>query len=324
MAAVTGKIARERTTIWAIGGFAVANLLCAAAPSFALLIAARIVAGLCAALYTPSAYALAVALAAPERRGRALSAVVMGISTATVFGVPLGTVIGHGFGWHATFILIAVVSAVAMVALRLARMRSPPASLATAGGVVARLAPLARAAIVLVLLPNLIWGLGSMLVYTYIAPILGPYFDAGTIAVLLLLYGCGGLLGSIIGGRVADRFGPVRPMVVCIAAGAINLSVWGLVNGNLVANAIVMFIYALAGWTIGAPQQMRVIRIDPSVATVTLAVNNAVFYLGNALGAGLGGLLVTAIPPVDLTFVGTGFATLTLGVVLLSARRRTA
>ncbi len=320
MAAITGKIPRERTAVWAIGGFAVANLLCALAPSFAFLIGARILAGLCAALYTPSAYALAVTLAAPERRGRALSAVVLGISTATIFGVPLGTLVGHAFGWHSTFILIAVLSAIAMVALRLARMKSPAASIGTAVGVAARLAPLARPAILLALAPNLMWGIGTMLVYTYVAPILGPYFDADTIAGLLLIYGCGGLLGSIIGGRLADRFGPVRPMAISLSLGAVILAAWGPVNGHLVPNAIVMFCYALAGWTIGAPQQMRVIRIDPGSATVTLAVNNAVFYLGNAVGAGLGGLLIRVMPAVDLTAIGSGFGLVTLAVLLLGAR----
>jgi predicted MFS family arabinose efflux permease len=189
----------------------------------------------------------------------------------------------------------------------------------------ARLAPLVRPAILLALAPNLVWGISTMLVYTYVAPILGPSFSSSTIAALLLVYGCGGLLGSIIGGRLADRFGPVRPIVVCMIASAIILSIWGLVNGHLVSDGILIFLYALAGWTIGAPQQMRVIRIDPASAAVTLALNNATYYLGSAIGAALGGLLLGVLAPVDLTFVSTGFGCVAVGLVVLSARlgRRT-
>jgi predicted MFS family arabinose efflux permease len=319
MAAITGKLPRERTAIWAIGGFAVANLLCACAPNFTFLVAMRILAGLCAALYTPSAYALAVTLAPPERRGRALSTVVLGISTSTIFGVPLGTVIGHGFGWHSTFVLIAVVSAAAVIALKRARLTSP-AGPEAAISVAARLAPLARPSILLALAPNLIWGVSTMVVYTYIAPIVGPGFDAETIAGLLLVYGCGGLIGSIIGGRLADRFGPIRPIVISMTVGIAMLLAWNLVNGRLMLTGLVLLVYALAGWTIGAPQQMRVIRIDPASATVTLAVNNATYYLGSALGAALGGVLLNIVPAATLPLIGAFFALLALAVLLLGAQ----
>jgi predicted MFS family arabinose efflux permease len=319
LAALTGRLRRERVVIWAIGGFAVANLLCAVAPSYTILVLARIAAGLAAAAYTPGAYALAISLSSLERRGRALSVVLFGISTSTVLGVPLGTVIGHRLGWHFTFLFIAALSGVAMAALRLARMKTPDPSLGAATGVAARLKPLTRPVILLALLPNFIWGVGGMSVFTYIAPILGAHFDRDTIVALLLVNGLGGLLGGFIGGRVADRFGSARPMIVSFTVAAINFALWGLFfDGNLAATAVIVFIWALAGWSLGAPQQSRIVRLDPGSAGVTLAINNATFYLGSSIGAALGGMLLDYVAPIELTFFGTLAALVAMAALALS------
>lgn len=318
MAAFTGHFRRERMVVWAIGGFGVANLLCAIAPSYPFLIAARVLAGIAAALYTPSAYALAVSLTTPERRGRALSTVLMGISSATVLGVPIGTAIGHALGWHATFVLVALLSAVAMGALLGMRIKGSDAGPAAALSIAARMRPLTRPTILLALAPNFIWGVGSMSMFTYVSPILSLYFGPSTIVLLLLINGLGGLVGSFMGGRIGDRFGPVRPMTVCLIGNAINLTIWGLFNGHFALNAVVIFMYAICGWTMGPSQQVRIIRIDPASTTVTLALNNATFYFGNSIGAAMGGALIAFIAPSDLTFVSAFFAVLGLGALALS------
>jgi len=323
LAALTGRIKRERTVIWAIGAFAFANLLCAVAPNYTILVIARIAAGLAAAAYTPGAYALAIALSSPERRGRALSTVLFGISMSTVFGVPLGTVLGHRLGWHATFLFIAALSAIAMVTLRVARMKSPDTSLGSATGVAARLAPLTRPTVLLALLPNFIWGVGGMSVFTFISPILGAHFDRDTIVALLLVNGFGGLVGGFVGGRVADRYGSVRPMTVSFTIAAVNFALWGLlanfgIDVGLIPTAMIVFVWAMAGWSLGAPQQSRIVRLDPANASVTLAINNATFYLGSSIGAAVGGALLAYMPPIDLTFFGTAAALVAMGALRLS------
>lgn len=322
LAAFTGKMRRERTAIWAIGLFALANILCAAAPSYPALVAARILAGLAAALYTPSAYALAVSLAQAERRGRALSIVLFGISSSTLVGVPLGTVIGHRLGWHATFIFIAALSAAAVVAMRLVRLRSPDSGLNPAqSSIASRLAPLGRPAILWALAPALVWAVGNMVVFTYISPILGTHFDPDTIVALLLVNGIGGLIGGFLGGRLSDRFGPIRPIFGCLLVGALNLVYWGTVNGGLVLTVLAILVYALCSWVIGPSQQMRIIRADPASASVTLAINNANFYFANSLGAALGGFLIARVAPVDLTFIGAGLNAVALCLFVLSVRQ---
>jgi predicted MFS family arabinose efflux permease len=318
LAAVTGRWRRERAVIWAIGAFAIANLLCAIAPNYTILLIARVAAGLAAAVYTPGSYALAITLSSPRRRGRALSAVQFGISISTVIGVPLGTVIGGEMGWHITFLFIAALSAIAMVALLRARMKSPESSLGTAMSVASRLRPLTRPIVLLALLPNLMWGIGTMSVFTYITPILGLHFGHETIIALLFVSGFGSLVGSFIGGRLADRFGSVRPLLAAFALVAINFIVWGIDNASLVGTAIAMFLWPVCGWSMGAPQQSRIVRLDPPSATVTLAINNATFYFGSSLGAAFGGVMIGLMPPDDLIYVGAILAFAGAGAVGLS------
>ena len=131
LAAATARMPRDRLVFCALLGFAAANILCALSSTYIALLAARVAAGVAAALYTPTAYALATAAAPVGRKGAALSAVALGLTTAFVAGVPFGVVVGKIFGWHATFWFVATLSIVAAVALawgrpRLLRSRRSP------------------------------------------------------------------------------------------------------------------------------------------------------------------------------------------------------
>ncbi len=112
-----GRLPRRGLLVAALTGFAIANALAAVAPSFALLMVARVVAALAAALFTPTASALAAELAPPGRRGRALAAVAIGLTVAQVAGVPLGSLAGSLLGWRAT---VAVLGAAAAIGTRAA------------------------------------------------------------------------------------------------------------------------------------------------------------------------------------------------------------
>jgi predicted MFS family arabinose efflux permease len=320
LAGLVGRLPRERIVPRALIAFAVANALCALAPSYATLIAARIMAGICAALYTPTAYALAAGLARPERRGSALAAVALGLTASTVLGVPLGAWLGYHLGWHATFWLVAGLSTVAagtLVTLGLpatvASGQTPAISLA------ARLAPLARPRVLLVLLPSLLWSTGTYTVYTYIALFLGRDYDVETITLLLLVFGLGGLAGGQIGGRFADRFGPFWPIALCNLVSMVNQALLGVTTATLPGAALALFLWSLVGWATFAPQQSRLIALEPANPAVVLALNSATIYLGSAAGAALGGLLLGVMPVIDLPYAS---ASLLLGafVALFASR----
>ena len=125
MAVLTAGLERRRLLAVAMGGFALANLLAALAPGYAGLLAARLLLALSAAGFMPAASGYAAALGGPERRGRALSMVTNGLTLAIIAGVPLGVLVGEGFGWRATFLGVAGLAALSLLGI-LARLPRQP------------------------------------------------------------------------------------------------------------------------------------------------------------------------------------------------------
>src|SRR5689334_4700803 len=117
MAVLTARLERRRLLAVAMGGFTLANLLAGLAPGYAGLLAARLLLALSAATFMPAASGYAAALGGSERRGLALSTVTNGLTLAIVAGVPLGVLVGQGFGWRATFLGVAGLAALSLLGI---------------------------------------------------------------------------------------------------------------------------------------------------------------------------------------------------------------
>ncbi len=322
LAALTARWRRDRVSVLALTGFALADALCALAPSYGVLIAARVLAGSCAALFSPTAYTLAASLAPAGRRGAGLAAVSLGMTSATVIGAPLGTWIGHEFGWHMTFVLGCLLSASAAVALMLARL---PATTGSVPGLAERFSPLARPAVLASLLANLLWSAGNYTIYNYSAVLFGERLGLDDIAWLLVAYGLGGLAGSQLGGRLVDRFGAVAPIIACVGVNAVNIGLLNLTGGSVPGAAAALFLLAFAGWAVFPAQQSRLLALEPEHGGVVLSLIGSTIYIGSAVGAALGGLLLAHFAPAMPAYVACAITAAGLGCFLLSipaARRR--
>ena len=319
LAALAAQWRRERVILLALAGFSTADLVCSLAPSFAILLAARFLAGASAALYAPTAYTIAADLAPAERRGAALARVALGMTSATVMGVPLGTWIGQRAGWHVTFLLGFALAASAAVALRLGRI--PPLGAAGVPPLRQRFAPLTRPRVVASLLANLLWSVGNYTVYTYSAVLLGARLGMANLALLLLGYGLGGLSGSQIGGRLVDRFGTTAPILVCVSINIINLAALNLTGGSVVGAAAALFVIAFSGWAAFPAQQSRLLALEAQHGALVLSLISSTIYIGSALGAALGGLLLAEGVPSVLPYAASLASSSGLAIFLLSLRR---
>jgi predicted MFS family arabinose efflux permease len=319
-AAATARIRRDRLVFCALLGFAAADMFCALSSSYMALLAARVAAGVAAALYTPTAYALATAAAPPGQKGAALSAVALGLTTSFVVGVPLGVMVGQTLGWHATFWFVATLSVVAAGALAWGRLSSEVEA-EPQPGLLARLAPLGRRRVLHILGPGLLWSTASSTVYTYVASFMGHYgYGTGAIASLLSLFGLGALSGSQLGGRLADRFGPERPIAICLGLAVLNQALLPWTMEAAPAAGASMFIWSFCAWATWAPQQSRLIAVEPAGKTVVIALSSSVVYLASALGATLGGLLLPVLLVTRLPIVGAMLYALALLLFLVSCR----
>jgi DHA1 family inner membrane transport protein len=226
VAAAAARWPRKRLLLCGLGVFVVANVLTATAPSLELVLASRVLAGLGAAMFSPTATATAASLVPAHQRGRALAVVIAGLTCATALGSPIGTVLstvlGGLGGWRTTMWFVAALgcaSALGVWALLPAVPLPPPVGLRQ------RLAPLADSRIALTLLTTLAAYGGLFVVYTYI----GVTFDRVTggngavLAGLLFVWGIAATVGNLAAGRLTDRFGSRWIIDIAIVVAAADL-----------------------------------------------------------------------------------------------------
>ncbi|GHO98273.1 MFS transporter [Reticulibacter mediterranei] len=322
LAALTGRWPRHRVLIIALGAFCLINVGSALAPSFSLLGLTRILAACFAALYSPLAYTIGTALAAPEKRGQALSFVLGGLTLSTVLGSPLGTWVGEHFGWRMSFGMVALLAGVACIALLLCGL--PRESAAPTLSLQARLAPIREPRLLLALLPALLWNLGIYVVYTYLAPIFQQNMHITDISVALLVFGLGAVPGNWLGGLITDRFGSSRPLITGFVVLAMILLGIPFAT-SLFFGLPLLLLWGLCGPNLFIAQQHRMLSLAPEHANVILALNNSMLYLGIAGGAALGGIVLHTQPVAWLGPLGAVCSLLALLALLFSMRiKRTA
>ncbi|SFB32552.1 Predicted arabinose efflux permease, MFS family [Amycolatopsis marina] len=298
-AAVTGRWERRTLLVVALLVTALGNALAALAPGYGLLFAARMVTAIGAAVFTPAASVVAAELNPPERRGRAVAAVFGGLTLATIFGVPLGSLLSAPLGYRWVFALVAVFSVAGALAIRLALPEvapQPPVPLA-ARFTVAR-DPRAMA----VLVTTVLGCTAAFSVYTFITPVLDA--TAGvtgtTVSLLLLCYGIGGALGNYAGGRATDRWGSRRPLLVVISGLTVVLVALPLLATTVPGAAVLLLLWGLTTWSFNPPVQHRLIELGGRDAGLLLSLNASAIYLGVGLSGVVGGVVLTHSGPTTL------------------------
>jgi len=314
LAVATGRVERRRLLVMVLGCFAAANVLGAAAPSYLLLLVARVVAALTAAAFMPSASAIAAMTSAPVRRGRALATVTGGLTVAVALGVPLGTLLGGLAGWRASLLFVAAVSLIVALGVRvmLPAVPAPPPA-----GLGVRLAVLRRPAILRIVLPTIVYFTAGFTVFTYIAVVV--HQSAGLtpagLSALLLGFGVAAIAGNALGGMSTDRNGPRRTLLAALTGLSAALAVLAVataaVAGNPSGVALTMLAvlgWGVAGWAVNAPQQVLLVAGAPDQPPVALSLSGSANYVGIALGGALGGVVLQEADVTAVTLTGAGLA----------------
>jgi len=286
---IADRVGRRRMLSSCLVGFAIANLLTAAAPSFSWLLAARVVAGAMTAGVSPSIYALVGESAPPARRASWMAIAVSGLLCSLSFGAPLGALIGASFGWAKVFDLLAELSLLLVLANRRiwpADVRAVQTGGATQPGTARGIAPR--------LLPTMVWATALYSIYTYLGAWLTQLGSSTEeIAQVILCYGLGAIVGALGGGRIADRIGIKAAMVASPLAlsAAFTLLPLTLRPGLLIG---VGFGIASALAQVFFPaQQAGLVGDFPTRRATVLAWNNSSLFLGIALGSLVGGQIIT-------------------------------
>lgn len=293
MAVVLDPYPRRRVILIAMAVFTVANLAAAIAPTFSLLVALRALAGLAAAVVSSTAFAIAAQGAPAERQGRYLSVVTAGLTVALFTGVPVGAWVGTLFGWRSTFVVIAIVALAAMLVLAAGLPQLPGAP---AAGLGERLIPLRNVRVLRLVLAVTLSGVGGLMFYSYLSALLEHHQgDTQALPWVLLLVGIIGVPSAFLGGRLADQYGGRRSRLIVVGGHALALAL----VGSLVALGapFPLLLLGIAAWSVFAwalnpPLQASTIEAAPDAPMTAIALNISGLYLGTAVAAGVGGIIV--------------------------------
>ncbi|MCJ2186228.1 MFS transporter [Novosphingobium beihaiensis] len=269
--------------------FTLGNVATMLAPSLRVLLAARLLAGVGAGLYSPLAAASAAGMVESDRRGRALALVLAGLSTGTALGVPVGLLVESRFGWRWTIGMIVAIGLASMagVARQTAFPRTPAVTWRE------RMAALHRPFTWATLGVTLWTAIGSLGLYTYLAETAAARAMAEDTPMLIWTWGLGGMAGALLIGPVIDRYLPAaRATLILLAMLALGFALVGYAPFAGVGAGC--FLWGLAGWGSVAPQQHALVSRNPGHAAALIAWNSSANYLGGAIGATAGSLMLTA------------------------------
>jgi DHA1 family inner membrane transport protein len=324
----TARAGRRRLMVGMLLLFALANFAAALAPGFALLLAARLVGAAAAGVFMPVASATAGGLAPPEKRGAALATVMSGLILSFVIGIPIGTIMGDELGWRATFWFAGALglAAAAAVAVFVPSVPTP------AGRGLRALTIVARPAVAQVLALTAIAFAAMFVVIGYIAPLVETLtgLTGRSVGILQSSVGVGSLVGAALGGAVADRGVSTRTLSALLGMIALGLAPFSLIaafgtpGSALTLAAVVgtLLIGNAALFALVPIQQYRIIGLARDEAYTALSLNGAAIFLGQGLGAALGGAAIGSAGVPALGWVAALCVLPGLGIVAWSDRAR--
>lgn len=316
LAALTARLSRRRLLLVALGVFVLGNVLTAVAPTYPLVMATRVVAAAGAAMFTPTASGVASALAAPERRGRALALVMGGLSVSSAIGVPLGTWLGEVSGWRVTIWLVAGLGVLGFAGVA---ALVPDVRLDVPRGLAQRFAPLADRRVLAVLATQLLMFGAGFTAYTYI----GALFDLPLPAVLWA-WGVGAIVGNQVGGRLTDAFGPRRTVLAGSAAATLFMALIPVANLALPAALVWAFLWGALGWLVAPAQQYRIVSVLPRDVPIGLGLLSSAQYAGVVVAGVLGGLALDGYGRSGLIVLAVGIGLTSVLFTVVTYRPETA
>ncbi len=288
--------------------FTIGNLLSALSPSYTTLLLARLVTSLNHGAFFGLGSIVAASVVPRDKQASAVATMFMGLTIANIGGVPAATWVGQQIGWRMAFAGTAVLGLAAIAALWLALPKGEPGKMPD---VKRELGVLTHPAVLLAMATT-VMGAGAMFtLYTYVAPALAELTGAsdGFVTLALVLIGVGFTLGNGIGGRLADWSLDGATKIFLAALAVIMLALPLLLTSHVGA-VIGLLAWGAAAFAIVPPVQMRVMEAASEAPGLASSINVGAFNLGNALGAAVGGSVIS---------LGLGYAAVPVAGGLLAA-----
>ena len=299
LGALTSRMDRRSLLTISLGLFAVGHAWAALVNSYAALLAVRVLTAFAGTLYTPQAAGTAALLVSPERRARTMAFVFLGWSLSAVVGLPAGAWIGTHYGYRTALWLITGLAALGTLIgfvqiprdLRVAPITSQ-----------AWRALVKHPALTRVVSVTMIHASAQFVLFSYLVVAYRDALAAGPdlTAILLGVMGAAGFLGNVAAGALADRLGTEVVIHSAITSMLCAFVVWlglfalGPSTLSSVLAVVAALLWGSGNFSANSMQQVRLVNLAPELASVSVALNTSAIYLGQFIGAGVGGLVLTA------------------------------
>ena len=298
---------RRTLLIALMGAYALGNFASAMAPGYLSLNGLRFLSGLPHGTYFGVAALVAAALAPTGQRARAVGLVMLGLTGATLFGVPIAAWLGQVFGWRAAFVFVGLI---ALLAMWLLRRGIPDMPAASGASPLRELDALRRGQVWLTLGIGAIGFGGMFSVFSYIKPTLTEVagLSLGGVPFVLALFGVGMVTGNLVGSRLADK-NLMRTIGGLLVWSILIMVLFVFAAQYIVTAAIATFLLGTIV-AIAPALQIRLMDVAGEAQTLAAALNHSAFNTANALGAYLGGMAISA----GFGWTSTGWVGAMLGV----------
>jgi MFS transporter, DHA1 family, inner membrane transport protein len=289
IAVLAARWPRRRLLLVLMACFAVGNVLTALSPSYGAMIVFRFLSGLPHGAYFGVAMLVAASLVPPKARSQAASRVLIGLTIATIIGVPAATWMGQALGWRVGFGVVGVLASLTVFLV----WSFVPVDKPVAGASMMReLGALKRPQVWLTLAIGAIGFGGLFAVYSYLSSTLvevthvAPYI----VPVVLMFFGLGMTVGIFVCAWLADRALMVTAGGILVWS-AVSLMLFPLAVGNIYAVTVVAFMIGCGGG-LSVPLQTRLMDVAEDAQTLAASLNHSAFNMANAIGPWLGGLAI--------------------------------
>ena len=319
IAVMAAKVPRKGLLMTLMGFFALAHLAIVMADTYPTVMAARFLAGIPHGAFFGIGSVVAASLVSHQRRTAAVATLLGGLGVANVIGVPLATLLGQRYSWHLPYLLVGVVGLVTVAAIGVFLPHQSPSG---DESMRSEMRALRRLQVWLALLIGVVGFGGMFAMYSYITPTMTELagLDESHIPWVLAAYGIGMVTGMVVSGRVANRVGVLRGIIIALSLVGVLLAVFGWAAQVLWLAVVMVFVLGVLPSIVVPLLQTRLMDVAHEGQSLAAALNHSTLNMANALGAWLGSLVLAAgwgygAP----SLVGAGLAVLGVAVAVLSA-----
>ncbi|MEH6659075.1 MFS transporter [Leeuwenhoekiella marinoflava] len=325
LVAIAGNYPPKKILFSLMIGFTVFNSFSVFASSYGLMLISRLLSGLPHGAFFGVGAVVASRLVPKEKAASAVAMMFSGLTIANIIGIPLGTYVGHNISWRYTFMIVVAVGLVTVLAIKfwLPNIeKSEPIPLKQA------LKIFKRTELWLILAITAVGTGGFFAWYSYITPLLTDVsgFDSDMVIFILMLAGLGMTFGNVLGGKLADKFSPIKATALLLSVMSLCLITISLIAPIQWAMLLMVFVTGAFAFSTAPSIQMLMIKSAKESEMLASSVNQAAFNIANAVGAFLGGLPIAAgygytSPELVGACLAFGGVLLSISVIVLRKKR---